>query len=133
MPHRYAYRVLFGDCDPAGIVYYPRFFAWFDRAFHDWLLAHGGHRALCVRLNAVGFGLTAADARFHSPAREGDLLTISLAIAEWNARQLSLDYQVHCGDRLIASGNEQRRLFLHNGERIIAGDMLRLKELMDAG
>lgn len=133
MQHTHTHRALFGDCDPAGIVYYPRFFIWFDRTFHDWLLAHGGHQLLCVRLNAVGIGLTAADARFHSPAREGDLLTISLAIAEWNARQVSLDYEVRCGDRLVASGGEQRRLFLRDGERIVAGDMLRLKELMDAG
>lgn len=34
----------FGDCDPAGIVYYPNFFRWFDEATQalpipDWFRA----------------------------------------------------------------------------------------------
>ena len=27
-------RVGWGDCDPAGIVFYPRFYAWMDNASH---------------------------------------------------------------------------------------------------
>ncbi len=27
-------RVEWGDCDPAGIVFYPRYFEWFDRCTH---------------------------------------------------------------------------------------------------
>jgi 4-hydroxybenzoyl-CoA thioesterase len=30
-----------GDCDPAGIVFYPRYFAWFDRAAHRFFEAKG--------------------------------------------------------------------------------------------
>ncbi|WP_295809203.1 acyl-CoA thioesterase [uncultured Nitratireductor sp.] len=134
MPHHHRrHRALFGDCDPAGIVYYPRFFAWFDQTFHDWLHAYGGHRALCARLQAIGIGLTNADASFRSPAREGDLLETTLTISEWNARHLLLDYEVRCGDRLVASGSERRRLFQHDDNRIVAGDMLRLRKLIDVG
>ena len=27
-------RVQWGDCDPAGIVFYPRYFEWFDAVHH---------------------------------------------------------------------------------------------------
>ena len=33
--------VEWGDCDEAGIVYYPRYFYWMDCAFHRFLLARG--------------------------------------------------------------------------------------------
>ncbi|ANP90930.1 hypothetical protein BMW22_27065 (plasmid) [Rhizobium leguminosarum] len=50
-------KVKFGDCDAAGIVFYPNYFAWFDPTFHSWLLPHGGHGALVTRLGAIGIGL----------------------------------------------------------------------------
>ena len=31
---RYPIEVKFGDCDPAGIVFYPNFYRWFDEAVH---------------------------------------------------------------------------------------------------
>ena len=34
--HVYRLRVKFGDCDPAGIVYYPKFFDWFHQAMESW-------------------------------------------------------------------------------------------------
>ena len=33
--------VEWGDCDEAGIVYYPRYFYWMDCAFHRFLRARG--------------------------------------------------------------------------------------------
>jgi len=55
--HSYDYRVSFGDCDPAGIAYYPNMFKWIDTTFHDWMRIHGGHATLCKRLEAIGIGL----------------------------------------------------------------------------
>lgn len=46
--------ISFGDCDPAGIVFYPNFFGLFDRTFHAWLMAHGGHVAICEAIGAKG-------------------------------------------------------------------------------
>ena len=37
--HSLSVGVSFGDCDPAGIVFYPNFFRWFDRCFHHFLAA----------------------------------------------------------------------------------------------
>ena len=41
--------VSFGDCDPAGIVYYPNFFTWVDRCFHTMLHEKLGAMRLCAR------------------------------------------------------------------------------------
>jgi len=131
--HKTDHRVSFGDCDPAGIVFYPRFFAWFDRTFHDWLRRYGGHQALCERLGAVGIGLMSADAAFRSPARDGDALEVRLTALDWTGRSLKVEYEIVCGDRRVATGTEQRGVFLVDNGRMIAGDMLRLKDIVDGG
>jgi 4-hydroxybenzoyl-CoA thioesterase len=129
--HKMSHRVSFGDCDPAGIVYYPRFFAWFDRTFHDWLRQFGGHQALCTQFSAVGIGLIAVDAAFRSPARDGDELDIRIKSLAWSDRSLDLEYEIACCDRLIAKGREKRGVFLVQDGRMISGDMLRLKDIVD--
>lgn len=131
--HEIAQRVTFGDCDPAGIVFYPRFFAWFDRTFHDWLRGFGGHKALCDRLGAVGLGLISADAAFRSPARDGDELEVRMMALRWADRSLTVDYEIVCADRRVATGHEKRGVFLVEQGRMIAGDMLGLKEIVDGG
>ena len=48
-------QVSFGDCDPAEIVFYPNFFRWVDRCFHEMLRQRlGGHARLCRDLGAQG-------------------------------------------------------------------------------
>jgi acyl-CoA thioesterase FadM len=39
LAHRSSFEVQFGDCDPAGIVFYPNYLAWFDAAFGRMLRA----------------------------------------------------------------------------------------------
>ena len=95
-----AYRVSFGDCDPAGLVFYPNFFAWLDDTFHGFLKAQaGGHHALCTALEAKGIGLVSAESDFRVPVTDGDELTISLDSIAWDARRFTLHYTGLVGDR----------------------------------
>ena len=83
--------ISFGHCDPAGIVFYPNYFRWFDRCFHTFLLQRaGGHRLLCEKLQAKGIGLMDLQANFTSPAMEGDLMALTLSIDEWRDKVLLL-------------------------------------------
>ena len=38
---RLSHEIAWGDCDDAGIVFYPHFFRWMDTAFHRWLRERG--------------------------------------------------------------------------------------------
>ena len=124
-------RIEWGDCDPAGIVFYPNNYAWFDRTFHDWLRRFGGHAVLCEKLAAVGIGLMEASARFHTPMRDGDVLTLTLSIREWERKCLHLAYEGRVGERLAVSGMEVRGLFKRNGAAMVAADMEALRNLVD--
>ncbi len=130
--HQLAQPVTFGDCDPAGIVFYPNYFAWFDRAFHDWLRRFGGHANLCQALGAVGIGLMEVNARFRAPARDGQLLDIELSIAKWERKALSLDYEVRVDGRVAVVGHEVRGLFKSSSAGMFAADISDLKAYLES-
>lgn len=129
--HTLDHRVSFGDCDPAGIAFYPNMFAWLDRTFHDWLRPHGGQAALCQRVNSIGFGLMEAGAKFRSPLRQDDLLTLTLHAEDWGRKTLRLHYDGHVGARLAFTGHEVRGLFRRTEGGLVAGEMAPLRDILD--
>lgn len=129
--HELEYAVSFGDCDPAGIVFYPRTYAWFDRAFHDWLRNFGGHGKVCQTLGAVGIGLLEANAQFRRAMRDGDRLRIALSIEEWGRKTLRIGYEITIDGKVAAVGGEVRGLFMASGDAIVAGEVGALRKLLD--
>lgn len=130
--HRFPVRVSFGDCDPAGIAYYPNILSWLDRAFHDWLWGFGGHEALCRKLDAVGIGLMDVSAKFVRPIRNGDDLTVALSVEGWQTKAVVLGYQVRAGDRLMATGRETRGLFAKAEAGMIAAELAPLRAILES-
>ena len=77
-PFSTARQIRFGDCDPAGIAYYPRYFELCDGVVEDWCEAVlVSRRVLHLEL---GLALPTVDlqATFTAPSRLGDHLDISL-------------------------------------------------------
>ena len=130
--HIWSQPVTFGDCDPAGIVFYPNYFAWFDRTFHDWLRQFGGHASICESIGALGLGLMEVNAKFRSPSRDGDVLDIHLNIEAWDRKALRLSYEVHIGGRPAVMGQEVRGLFKTSPTGIMAADMQELKVYLES-
>ena len=131
MRHAIQVPVTFGDCDPAGIVFYPNAYRWMDRCFHDLLRGHGGHAALCRTLGAVGIGLRSAEATFRSPMRDGDDLTLSIDRLDWAPKTLTVRYVGAVGDRTAFTGTEARALFIRTPDGMKAGEMAALKGMID--
>lgn len=67
-----------GDCDPAGIVYFPRYFAMFDTSTaHLVTAALGGpKRDWLKRYKIAGIPSVTCGAEFLSPCTFGDVVTI---------------------------------------------------------
>jgi acyl-CoA thioester hydrolase len=97
-----------GDCDEAGIVFYPNYFYWFDCAFQRLLRARGlSQRELRRRFQAVT-PIVKADAEFKAPARYDDELEIEVTIAVEDQQRLKAAYHLRSNDRTIAVGYELR-------------------------
>jgi 4-hydroxybenzoyl-CoA thioesterase len=71
-------RIEWGDCDPAGIVFYPRYFEIFDAstsALFERALGMTKLQSLKT-LNFAGYPLARTRARFVRPTRYGDDVTV---------------------------------------------------------
>ncbi len=83
--------ILFGHCDPAGIVYTPHYFNIFNGVIEIW---HGQRLGLdyygliTERRLALGYGHAACD--FFAPSRMGDTLRVAVAIAGIGRSSLTL-------------------------------------------
>ena len=123
--------VTFGDCDPAGIVFYPNVFRWLDAAFHKLLRPLGGHHGICKELGSAGLGLVDAQAHFRSAIRDGDVLDVSVSIAEWSRGSVTLVYEGRVGTRLAFEAREVRCLFIRENGGIVAGDISALRDKLE--
>jgi 4-hydroxybenzoyl-CoA thioesterase len=94
-------RIEWGDCDPAGIVFYPRYFAIFDActiALFERALAMPMREMRRVH-DCIGFPMVDTRARFLIPSRFGDEVTVETRVAA--VRRSSFD--VH--HRLLKAGD----------------------------
>lgn len=97
-----------GDCDEAGIVFYPNYFYWLDGAFQRLLRSHGlSQRTLRSRFGAVT-PIIQAHCDFKAPARYDDVLDIDVAIEADGARRFRADYHLSSSGKTIGIGHEIR-------------------------
>ncbi len=97
-----------GDCDEAGIVFYPNYFYWFDSAFQRLLRSHGlSQREIRKRFGAVT-PIVHAHSSFKAPARYDDVLDIEVTVRSEGERRFRVDYHLVSADKVIAIGHEVR-------------------------
>ena len=73
-------RLSWGECDPAGIVYYATYLQWAERAHSEWWLLEGVHLAeLAERLGAA-FVVRHVECDYLHPPRVLDELRCSLHV-----------------------------------------------------
>lgn len=87
--------VTWGDCDPAGIVYFPRFFEKFHEAMEQWFtdaLAQPYDQLIMGRRLGVPSVHTEAD--FRAPCRFGERLVVELRVLALGRSSIELGYRV---------------------------------------
>ena len=78
-----ARRIEWGDCDPAGIVFNPRFFAFFDDATSRLIESAGWPLATAAAaFGILGWPLVATRAEFRVPCTHGDRVTVTSGFAD---------------------------------------------------
>ena len=108
-PSRIDIVVDFADCDPARIVFYPRYFDWFDRATERMFRNRGMPWAqLFPDYRLAGLPIVDATARFLGPSRFGDRIGIESWIDEWRGKVFVIEHRVHNNGRIVVEGRELR-------------------------
>lgn len=88
----------FAHCDPAGIIYYPRYFELSDAAVEDWTPAILGVTRRAMHLD-MGLGLPTVDlhAGFTAVSRLGDVLDVDISLTRIGRSSIDLGIAMHCG------------------------------------
>jgi acyl-CoA thioester hydrolase len=86
-------RVIYGDTDKMGVVYYANYFRYFELARSEFFRALGGSYA---ELEKSGFGLPVVDARcrYKAPAAYDDVLLVETVLSELRRVSLTFDYRI---------------------------------------
>lgn len=102
-------QVEWGDCDPAGIVYFPRFFEFFDACTNALFERAGFRKAEMLRhYGLLGIPLIEAGAQFYVPAAFGDTVAVETRIVEWGNSSFRVQHKMYKGDVLAAEARERR-------------------------
>jgi acyl-CoA thioester hydrolase len=100
--------VEWGDCDEAGVVFYPNYFYWFDCTFQRLLRGRGlSQRVLKNRFGAVT-PIVDVGAQFRGPARYDDVLRMQALIESWETKRFRVTYKLSTGGKPVAEGFEVR-------------------------
>lgn len=122
----YEVKVMFGDCDPAGIVFFPNFCKWMDASSLDFFMQCGipPWRELKKTHGIIGTPLLEIHTRFFKPATYGDTLQVHTHVAEWREKVIVQKHVVQRGELVLCEGLETRAFVVHPD-----GDPDRLKAI----
>jgi YbgC/YbaW family acyl-CoA thioester hydrolase len=109
-------RIHFGDCDPAQIVYYPRFFEMFDRATQemfeeagiDWKWMHANIE------DFAGIPILEVKTNFRTPVAFGDDIEIHSWVGEVREKVFKVEHEITRDGQSTATGYELRALVLRD-------------------
>ncbi|PRC91754.1 acyl-CoA thioesterase [Solimicrobium silvestre] len=76
-------QIRFAHCDPAGIVFYPRYFEFFNTVIEDWC-EHGLGSSFREMHMQLGYGLPTAhvECSFLKPSELGEILQAQLSLTK---------------------------------------------------
>lgn len=96
--------VRFGECDPAGVVYYPVFFHWFHELMEVWFEEGlGWSYAECIQ--EQGFPAKETKAEFLRPCAVGEEVELKMSLGHLSSRSFRMDIEVW--------GNEKKKAYGH--------------------
>ena len=102
-------RIAWGDCDAAGIVFFPRYFEWFDAGTHALFDKVGlSFAKIREQYGGAAIPLVATRATFILPSTYGDDVAIDTEIVRWGRSSFDVHHRLLRGEELAVEGFETR-------------------------
>lgn len=97
MPYLTRRKVRFQHCDPAAIVFYPRYFEMINSVVEDYFAEAVGVDFRTMHMEQqVGVPTASIETQFHAPSRLGDELEFRLEVLTVGTTSLALRIHAHC-------------------------------------
>ena len=106
--NRRTIRIEWGDCDPAGIVFYPRYFEWFDACTLALFQAAGFLRGDLVTRQGIAIPMVDMKSRFMIPSAFGEEITVETTVTRFGRSSFDILHKVMKGADLAVECSETR-------------------------
>jgi len=123
-PQRHEIRVIFGDTDQMGVVYYGNYMRYFESARAAYWRGLGKSYKDLVAAD-VGLPVVEAHCNYKRPALYEDLLVVEVWVSELRAASLRFAYRVLRGADLIAEGYTRHAVIGSDGRPKALPDAVR--------
>lgn len=108
-PNRRTVRIEWGDCDPAGIVYFPRYLEIFDACTSAAFEAVGLPKPkLLQTFGIAGIPMVDIRASFKAPCTFGDEVVIETSVGDWARSSFKVHHRLQKEKLLAAEAFEVR-------------------------
>lgn len=98
-----------GDCDPAGFVYFPRYFEYFDSCTNRLFECAGLRKPEMMKAYGIaGIPLVDARAQFFVSSAFGETVVVETCIKEWGRTSFKVQHRLYKGDVLAVEAFEKR-------------------------
>ncbi len=116
--NRRTIRIEWGDCDPAGIVYFPRYFEYFDVCTNALFERAGFFKPTMLKSYGIaGIPVVEMKASFMTPSRFGEDVIVESSIAKWGNSSFVVRHRLMKGEALAIECFETRVWVAHpNGD-----------------
>ena len=103
-------RIMWGDLDALGIVFYPRYYEWFDACAHQFFEVIGIRHDRLWKDHGIVFGLAETQCRYLRAGRYHQRLKILTRLQDLNKRGLTLEHLITRAEdgRHMVVGTEKR-------------------------
>ncbi|QTL05698.1 acyl-CoA thioesterase [Aquabacter sp. L1I39] len=96
----------FGDCDPAGIAFFPGYMRLLVSVTEEMFAAFGAPWPAMMRERRIGVPTVKLDLDFAAPGFHGDELTFQVSLSKLGGSSADLRHRVATGDRLLWSARQ---------------------------
>ncbi len=103
-------QIMWGDLDSLGIVFYPRYYEWFDASGHLFFESIGLNLKTLWEEHRIVFGLVESSCHYLRPGRYHQLIRIVTQLEEISRQTISLKHAIYdvSDDALMVNGTEKR-------------------------
>ena len=111
-----SYRVIYGDTDQMGVVYYANYLRWFEKGRSE-LLRQSGIPYVTVERLGMHFPVTEVSCRYFRSAHYDDLIKIETRLGSLRRASLTFLYRIfrEHEDTVLASGSSRHACVDHQG------------------
>lgn len=109
LTNREIIRIEWGDCDPAGIVYFPRYLEYFDRCTRA-LFERAGlvKRDMLKTYEIAGIPVVDVKVQFMIPSRYGEDVVVESCVSQWGNSSFILRHRLMKGGVMAVECFETR-------------------------